>query len=174
MRQSWAVFLCASFGLCCAHSCGHSARRTGRVAAVPRHGYPLLAKKGGKKGKKSGGKPKSSGFAWASSFQLQPFQSTLLRQLAESAAQAYEQRTGSPLHPALSGASDVPKALWSAPVACMIIGAKPASDDGAESQRDCQAEAEVLYANCAALEVGIGRITICGKILFCLTHEVAS
>jgi len=160
-----------------------SALRPSSSAGLLRSGgCPQMAKKGGKKGKKGGGGKKGkSGFAWASSFQLKPFESSSLRQLTESAVSAYATRTGSSLHPTLVDASDVPKALWLAPVACVIVGVKPASETGPESQggeaaegpesqggeaaegsSDADAEAEaappqILYANLAALEAhGLG------------------
>ena len=68
----------------------------------------MLAKKGKKGGgKKAGGKQgKKGGFAWASSFELKPFEAASLRTLAESVAQAHELRSGQPLHPSLVGVSD--------------------------------------------------------------------
>ena len=121
-----------------------------------------LAKKkrgGGKGGGK--GSAKQSGFAWASSFELKPFESTELRSLAELLCTVHETRTGKPIHASVRGASDVPRALWNAPIACLIVAPPPpppvatapdeaeASDEGAEPAP----EYVYVYANVAALEV---------------------
>ena len=84
----------------------------------------MLAKKGGGKKKKGGGgNQKQSGFAWASNFELKPFESSELRTLAETLVSAYQARTGKPLDASLVGASDVPKKLWAAPVAVIVATA---------------------------------------------------
>ena len=102
----------------------------------------MLAKKkkgGGGKQKKGGGK-KQSGFAWAQNFELKPTESAALRELAEVTASAYRARTGKVLHRSLDTASDLPKALWSAPVCIMVV------NEGESGG------ATVAYANPAAAE----------------------
>jgi len=120
----------------------------------------LLAKKkgGGGKKKKGGKGGKQSGFAWASSFELKPWESSALREFAVLCCRTFKTRTGKPLHPALADAADVPKALWTLPVACVIVGPPteaassdallPAADDAAEAA----SEAVYVYANLAAIE----------------------
>lgn len=96
-----------------------------------------MAKKGKKKNKKNKNNQKG-GFAWASSFTLKPFEAKALRELASTALASYEGRTGTPLAEDVSVTSnDPPKALWNAPVACVIMG-----DDS-----------NLQYANLAALEM---------------------
>ena len=77
----------------------------------------------GKKGKK-GKKPKQqkkSGMDWARDFEVMPFDSSVLRPLADAAAGAFEARTGKPLDASLAGAGDLPKALYKAPVCVMVV-----------------------------------------------------
>ena len=134
-----------------------SLRRDRPVAAQ------MMAKKkgGGKKGGKKGGKQKESGFAWASNFELKPFESSELRALAESVVNAYQAKTGKPLDKTLVGASDVPKKLWTAPTAVMVTaeGAAPAPAEEAVAAEEEEAPDEpavpvalCTYANRAALE----------------------
>lgn len=92
-----------------------------------------------KKGKKGKKQPKQSGIEWAKSFEVMPFDSSVLRPLASDAASAFEGRTGKPLDESLVGVSEMPKALWKAPICVMVVGA---GDDGAT----------VSYANDAACE----------------------
>lgn len=113
----------------------------------------LSAKKKKKKGggKKGGGGNKKSGFEWASSFTIKPFEAQLLRDLASTTLASFEGRTGKPLCEELSGAADLPKALWNAPMACVVVGPPPAAGD------DDGKGVVVKYANAAALEtVGLG------------------
>ena len=100
-------------------------------------GSALYAKK--KKGKKNKSKNKESGFAWATSFSLKPFESDILRDLASTACASFEGRTGKPLTEDLRASTDIPKTLWNAPVACVIIG-------------DADADGMIQYENVAALE----------------------
>ena len=58
----------------------------------------MLAKKGGGKKKGGGGNQKQSGFAWASNFELKPFESSELRALADTVAHAHQSRSGTPMH----------------------------------------------------------------------------
>ena len=99
----------------------------GRIVAVSAKG-----KKGKKKPKKQ---PKKSGMEWAKDFEVMPFDSSVLRPLADAAAGAFEARTGKPLDASLAGAGDLPKALYKAPVCVMVV-----SDD------------KIAYANDAACE----------------------
>ena len=105
----------------------------------------MLAKKGGGKKKKGGGgNQKQSGFAWASNFEVKPFESSELRALADTVANAHQSRSGKPLHASLVGASDQPKKLWTAPVAVLVA-------------KEAEGGAVCSYANRAALEAyGLG------------------
>ena len=98
----------------------------------------LAKKKGG--GKKKGKQPKTSGMDWASNFELKPTESAALRELVEMAASTYKTRTGKSLDKSLDrGTSDVPKALWVAPVCLMVV-------------REAEAGTLITYANVAAAE----------------------
>ena len=103
----------------------------------------LFAKK--KKGKKKQNKNnKKSGFEWANSFTLKPFESTALRELAATACASFEGRTGKALCDELKGATDIPKTLWNSnSIACVVV--VPDIDDDSDSPL-------VKYANVAALE----------------------
>lgn len=133
----------------------------------------MLAKKkgGGKKGKK--GKNQKPSVNLLDFSKQKPFESSSLRSLAEAAANGYLSRSGKPLHDDLRNAVNIPKALWNAPVACMIVG-KPlpspmprppprvADDEVEDDDQEAEAPAEepvekaepeqVLYCNVAALE----------------------
>lgn len=100
-------------------------------------------KKGGKKGGKSTNKSKQSGMEWATSFKLKPFEATATRDLASMAAASFEGRTGKPLCEEIKGSADVPKTLWNAPIAVVIVGENA---DGSNAEMICK------YANVAALE----------------------
>jgi len=101
--------------------------------------FTLLAKKGKKKKQK-----KESGFAWASNFSLKPFEAQALRELASTTLASYEGRTGKAIDPDVSVSSkDPPKALWNAPIACVVVGPPVEGIDGANLQ----------YANLAAMEM---------------------
>ena len=78
---------------------------------------------------------KKSGMDWARDFEVMPFDSSVLRPLADAAAGAFEARTGKPLDASLAGAGDLPKALYKAPVCVMVV-----SDE------------TIAYANDAACE----------------------
>mmetsp|Transcript_27702 Transcript_27702/g.26532 ORF Transcript_27702/g.26532 Transcript_27702/m.26532 type:complete len:299 (-) Transcript_27702:197-1093(-) len=107
----------------------------------------LFAKK--KKGKKKN--TKQSGFEWASSFKLKPTDAKVTRELASAAASSFQSRTGQPLTPELKGCSDLPKALWNAPIACVVVAA---AEEAGEEQ-DVSTDSKVIvvkYANIAALE----------------------
>mmetsp|Transcript_6975 Transcript_6975/g.22027 ORF Transcript_6975/g.22027 Transcript_6975/m.22027 type:complete len:277 (-) Transcript_6975:23-853(-) len=92
-----------------------------------------------KKGKPKKKQPKKSGMAWAKDFEVMPFDSVSLRALATEACGAFEGRTGKPVHASLSGAGDLPKALYNAP--CAVVVSSP-GDDGST----------IAYANAAACE----------------------
>lgn len=102
-----------------------------------------LAKKGGKKGGgKKKGSPKKSGFEWASTFESKPFENATMRELAEVLASTHRTRTGRSLHASLDMSTDVPKSVWSAPIAALVVAA---ADDGG-GLSTCR------YANLAACE----------------------
>lgn len=115
----------------------------------------LFAKK--KKGKKK--KTKQSGFEWASSFKLKPTEAKVTRDLASAAASSFQARTGKPLSPELKGSADLPKSLWNAPIACVVVGKPDQAEEEGEgvSTTDSTTTPVVKYANIAALEaVGLG------------------
>lgn len=166
-----------------------------RASTRPRHATPpqLLAKKkggGGKKGAKGGKGGKQSGFAWASSFELKPFESAALREMAEQGCRTYQTRTGQVLDAILQDAADLPKVLWSLPVAFVIVGpsaeAKEASGDpppeapaedepgAADAPAAAAAKAVYLYANLAAVEaLGFGDWQSCIGAVAELPEEMA-
>jgi len=88
----------------------------------------LAAKK--KKGKKK--EAKTSGMDWARNFEVMPYDATRLREVATVASSTYLARCGKSLFEA---EGDVPKALWKAPVAVVVV-----------------ANATCVYANAAACE----------------------
>ena len=98
-------------------------------------------KKGGKKNKN-----KKSGFEWATSFVLKPFEAKVTRELATTATASFEGRTGKPLDPTLQGSADLPKSLWNAPIACIVVG----KNDNETNEEG--STTELRYANVAALE----------------------
>jgi len=107
----------------------------------------MMAKKGGKS--KKGKQPKKqSGFAWAASFENPPDQNATLMELAELMTNSYRARTGKPLHRSLDGAENLPKALWKAPVAALVI----MSEEGEEVAEEGAAGVVCRYANQAACE----------------------
>lgn len=91
----------------------------------------LFAKSNKKKTKKAGGNnnksgggggTKSSGFEWAKSFTITPYEGKAYREIASLACASFEGRTGSPLSPNVKVVADIPKALWKAPnVACLVV-----------------------------------------------------
>jgi len=132
-------------------------------AALQQRGGPpvrMLAKKKGGGGKKGGKQKKDSGFAWASNFELKPFESSELRALAETVVNAYQTRTGKPLDASLVGANDLPKKLWSLPVAVLVATAGVAATEadaeaaieGEEASEQAGAVSVCKYVNLAALE----------------------
>lgn len=115
-----------------------------------------LAKKkksgGGKKSQK--GNNKKSGFEWASTFETKPTESAAMREITELAVSSFRTRTGKILDEKLSMANDIPKALWSADTAVLVIG--PPATSELEQDED-GSEGTVLYANLAACEAcGVG------------------
>ena len=100
------------------------------------HHHLCAKKKKAKKQKKNSGQ-KQSGFAWANSFTLQPYEAQSTRELVSTSVASFQGRTGKPLCKEVVGASDIPKALWNAPCACVIMDPEGAA---------------VKYANIAALE----------------------
>lgn len=121
----------------------HTVHVPGRALSGRASGIPTMMggkkKGGGKGGKGKKGGPKQSGFEWASNFKNKPFETQALRELVEAAATGYQSKTGFPLHASLVAASDVPKAVWNAPVACVITG-------------PTEGGSECVYCNVAALE----------------------
>jgi len=112
-----------------------------------------------KKGKKKSNTPEQSGFAWAASFQLHPYEAQSTRDLASMAVASYAGRkSGQPLCQDIVGVADIPKALWRATdTACLIVScahnqkADATGDDG-ETAAAVEAPSQVVYANLAALE----------------------
>lgn len=101
----------------------------------------VFAKK--KKPKKKGKDQAKSGFEWATSFSIKPYESQSSRDLVSTALASYEGRKGKPLCEEIVGVPDIPKALWRASTAVLVIG-QPTEDGAA---------AEINYANLAALEM---------------------
>jgi hypothetical protein len=104
----------------------------------------LFAKKPKKKNQSQDSK--QSGFAWASSFTLKPYEAPSTRELVATAAASFQSRTGKPICDEIVGVADIPKAFWRAPVACVIV--KPIKSKDNEEEEGVR----VLYANVAALE----------------------
>jgi hypothetical protein len=77
----------------------------------------LFAKK---KKKSSKNQQQQSGFAWASSFKLKPFEAQATRELVMSALASFQGRTGQPLLD-IGTSTDIPKWLWDAPLAILIV-----------------------------------------------------
>lgn len=73
------------------------------------------------KSKKKGKAPKKSGFAWAANFENKPAENATVRELAELVVSQYRTRTGKTLHRKIDQSSDIPKALWSAPIAVLAV-----------------------------------------------------
>ena len=116
------------------------------VPTPGRVGTSVLKLNAKKKGKSSG-KPAKGGMAWALDFKVNPYESTALRALVESAVSCYQTRTGKPLHKDFVGVADMPKALWGSPVAFIVVRNDDASGESKEGPP------LVLYANRAGLEV---------------------
>ncbi|KAJ1460827.1 hypothetical protein M885DRAFT_612016 [Pelagophyceae sp. CCMP2097] len=120
---------------------------------APRRGTACRAKsKGGGKKKQPRG---PSGMEWARNFKLAPYESSVLRTLVTLAASSHEQRTGTPLHPALLEGNDLPKAAYAAPIAIIIVTEQPraspadapadgAADDGAPEDAEMVTIAEYM------------------------------
>mmetsp|Transcript_59543 Transcript_59543/g.119522 ORF Transcript_59543/g.119522 Transcript_59543/m.119522 type:complete len:319 (+) Transcript_59543:153-1109(+) len=99
--------------------------------------------------KKKQKQQKKSGMAWALDFDVKPYESAKLRSMAELVCNSYRTITGNLLDPSLVSAMGLllPKALWDAPVACIIV-----SEKETVSPEDENVGTKVLYANLAALE----------------------
>lgn len=129
-----------------------------RINAIPHRALQrtlLFAKqkKGGgggnnKKKKQSQKQPATSGMEWATSFTLKPFEAQSTRDLVSTAVASFQGRTGSPLCEEIVGVNDVPKALWNAPMACVIV--KTIKDN--ENKENNDNTSILQYANMAALE----------------------
>lgn len=111
----------------------HTAHGFMRACNSGRSAVAMAAK--GKKGKKAKKQPKQSGIEWAKSFEVMPYDSSVLRPLASDAASAFEGRTGKPLDESLVGVSEMPKALYKAPICVMVVSGE-----------------KITYANDAACE----------------------
>jgi len=115
-------------------------------------------KKGGKGKGKGKGQKKQSGFEWAASFSLKPFEAKATRELASTACASFEGRTGKPLATEIQGSADIPKSLWNAPVACVVVSstkreAAPADENDVKDGEDPNEDGLIIkYANLAALE----------------------
>jgi hypothetical protein len=83
--------------------------------------------------------------------------------IGELAASAFRQCAGKSLAPELDGCDDVPKALWTAPIACLVVADPPVGggEDGADAAATTAdaagaaaggGESVCVYANLAALE----------------------
>mmetsp|Transcript_18795 Transcript_18795/g.59083 ORF Transcript_18795/g.59083 Transcript_18795/m.59083 type:complete len:267 (-) Transcript_18795:148-948(-) len=79
------------------------------------------ATKGGKKKKPKKKQPKTSGMEWARSFVVMPYDSVPLRELVTAALSAHDSKCGRTLDPSLTASGNPPKALWSAPVALVVV-----------------------------------------------------
>jgi len=100
----------------------------------------LFAKKKSKKKKDKKKQKPNTGFEWANSFTLKPYEAKKTREIVSTAAAVYKNLVGKSLIPEEeSSKGDFQKNIWSAPVA-LIIMASPGEGGG------------VLYANTAALE----------------------
>ena len=126
----------------------------------------ISAKKKGGGGKKKGGVPKhkqQSSFEKAANFELKPYESNAGRQLAELVVNSYGSRTGKPIHgdldDRLQPVPDLPKALWSAPVAVMVVGVPDGAPGGDGDDETAAAAAPTCkWANLAAVEaLGLGK-----------------
>lgn len=124
----------------------------------------LFAKK--KKKSSKNNQNQQSGFAWASSFKLKPFEAQATRELVVSALSSFQGRTGQPLLD-VGTSTDIPKLLWDAPLAILIVsettgmsndvptvlGDNEDEDDLVETALPTQEGVVIVkYANKAALE----------------------
>eukprot|EP00977_Amphora_coffeiformis_P002892 scaffold546_cov163-Amphora_coffeaeformis.AAC.7 len=119
----------------------------------------LYAKKKKNKPKKTAKQQQQqqqSGFAWATSFTLKPYEAQSTRELVTTAVASFQGRTGKVLCEELVGATDIPKALWKAPVACIVV-VEPSENENNDSSpppttTTIATGGQIKYANVAALE----------------------
>jgi hypothetical protein len=95
-----------------------SAGTTTSASSTTTRTSPLFAKK--KKKSSKNNQNQQSGFAWASSFKLKPFEAQATRDLVVSALSSFQGRTGQPLLD-VGTSTDIPKYLWDAPLAILIV-----------------------------------------------------
>jgi hypothetical protein len=130
----------------------------------------LFAKKKKNKKNNSHQQQQQSGFAWASSFKLKPFEAKATRELTVTALSSFQGHTGKPLLD-VGTTSDIPKFIWEAPIAILIVSESTGNgnvnvnndgddDDGDDDDNVPEATTTnnnsgvviVKYANKAALE----------------------
>lgn len=146
----------------------HDRRCAVRDFHLARMGSPsMLAKKKGGKGKGGKGKGgKQSMKDMLENLDIHPTDSTALREVAELVVSSYKAKTGKSLHRVFDAGGDMPKALFSAPVAVMVVKAKEGDEaDGSGGV--------VVYANeaaCEAHEIPAGKT--CYKRLIDLPTEL--
>eukprot|EP00571_Detonula_confervacea_P009824 CAMPEP_0172300002 /NCGR_PEP_ID=MMETSP1058-20130122/2179_1 /TAXON_ID=83371 /ORGANISM="Detonula confervacea, Strain CCMP 353" /LENGTH=335 /DNA_ID=CAMNT_0013009649 /DNA_START=24 /DNA_END=1031 /DNA_ORIENTATION=- len=122
----------------------------------------LFAKK--KKKSSKNDKNQKKGFAWASSFKLKPFEAQATRELVVNALSSFQGRTGQPLLD-VGTSTDIPKLLWDAPLAILIVSETTATgmlnnnvptagdDESEDDDHDDDGKSVIVkYANKAALE----------------------
>lgn len=118
----------------------------------------FLAKKNGKSQSGKSNQGKKGGFEWAKSFTVHPTEAKRTTEVAETAVAAYMRISGRPLSPGFDGGSNVPKALWNAPVACLVVAPatmmerRDGTEGAANNGDDDDEQLIVKYANSAALE----------------------
>mmetsp|Transcript_11622 Transcript_11622/g.20607 ORF Transcript_11622/g.20607 Transcript_11622/m.20607 type:complete len:323 (-) Transcript_11622:373-1341(-) len=105
----------------------------------------LFAKK---KKKSSKNNNKKSGFAWASSFKLKPFEAQATRELVANALASFQGRTGQPLLD-VGTSTDIPKLLWDEPNLAILIVDEVLAETAPPNEGGVVV---VKYANKAALE----------------------
>lgn len=77
-----------------------------------------------------------------------PYEFEETRSIAKRLVESFRDMSGTPLFPALFGASNIPRSLWEAPVACIVVCDGSNSIDSAEG-----GSSECVYANLLAVEL---------------------
>jgi hypothetical protein len=123
----------------------HSQNLNCAAAVVHRAPTYLWAKSAkGKKAKKQKQQQQQTGFAWANSFILQPYEAQSTRELVSMALATFQAKTGKALCDDIVGVTDIPKVLWKTlSVALVVIESSNSSSNNG---------GRVMYANVAALE----------------------
>ena len=121
-------------------SCGHGDIKSS-ISSISSTGTGrtrLYAKKKKNKAKKGAKQlqQQQSGFAWAASFSLKPYEAQSTRDLVNTAVASFQGRTGKPLCEEIVGATDIPKALWKASMACVVVGPEDDDEEEAENKDD--------------------------------------